>query len=96
MITRYKQLKHWIGITAYLFPLFNIIAPSGFMASGQKLEEASEEFLRVFIWIGIENNNNNNSRNLVNNNSKNTSAKLQIKITLKKICFKVTLKRCKI
>ena len=80
MITRYKQLKHWIGITAYLFPLFkfsksvstlmvDIIAPSGFMASGQKLEEASEEFLRVFIWIGIENNNNNNNNN--NNDNDN-------------------------
>ena len=57
-----------------MFPLFkfsksvstlmvDIIAPSGFMASGQKLEEASEEFLRVFIWIGIENNNNNNNNN---------------------------------
>ena len=57
-----------------MFPLFkfsksvstlkvDIIAPSGFMASDQKLEEASDEFLRVFIWIGIENNNNNNNNN---------------------------------
>ena len=43
--------------------MVDIIAPSGFMASGQKLEEASEEFLCVFIWIGIENNNNNNNNN---------------------------------
>ena len=49
--------------------MVDTIAPSGFMASDQKLEEASDEFLRVFIWIGIESNNNNINNN--NNNNDN-------------------------